>query len=157
MPALVVPAEATTAKTLPSAPPSTRARAGPVSLLRSSPGTSRTRTPMTSAAERIEEWASAAQARLQPPSGSGGRPAERRRCWAVCRAATSAERFPVVPPLTNVPPAVAGQPSSVAIQPSTWFSAWMAPAPVSQWPPKMFATLVARSKATAARVGADGM
>ena len=84
------------------APSSTRGSAGPVSRPRSSPGTSTTSTSITSAAERIEECASAVQASAQPPSGAAaarGAPALR----AVCRAATRAERLPVVPPLTKRP------------------------------------------------------
>jgi len=111
-----------------------------------------TSTSSTEAAERIDECADAAHAIAQPASG---RPP--RRVRAVARAACSAERFPDVPPETKVPPAVTGQPSRSRIQASASFSAKIAPAPASQIPPKTLAALVARSKATAARVGADGM
>ena len=64
----------------------------------------------------------------------------------------------MVPPETNTPAAVvAGQPSREISQLSASFSAKMAPAPVSQIPPKMLAALVAASNATATRVGAEGM
>ena len=61
-----------------------------------------------------------------------------------------------MPPATKQPPAVSGQPSRPASHPMTWFSAWIAPAPPSQSPAKMFDALVASSKAAADRVGADG-
>ena len=63
----------------------------------------------------------------------------------------------MVPPDTKVPPAESGQPSRSTIQDRASFSAWMAPAPASQMPAKMFAALVAKSKAIADRVGAAGM
>ncbi len=75
----------------------------------------------------------------------------------VSRAVTSADRLPMVPPDTNVPPAVSGHPSKPTNHAKASFSAWIAPAPASHMPAKMFAALVARSKATAARVGAAGM
>ena len=61
-----------------------------------------------------------------------------------------------MPPATKTPPAVSGQRSREAIQASTWFSAWIAPAPTSQRPAKMLDALVASSNAAADRVGADG-
>ncbi|MFT3873235.1 MAG: hypothetical protein QM714_11415 [Nocardioides sp.] len=61
-----------------------------------------------------------------------------------------------MPPATKQPPALLGQPSSSTSQAITWFSAWMAPAPTSHSPAKMFDALVASSKAAAERVGADG-
>ena len=96
------------------------------------------------------------QASSQPPSGVRDSPASSRRCSAVCRAATRADRLPIVPPATKQPPAVSGQRSSDASQAITWFSAWIAPAPTSHRPAKMLEALVASSKAAAERVGADG-
>ena len=64
-----------------------------------------------------------------------GRPASARWCRAVSRAATRADRLPIVPPCTNTPPASAGRPTRSAIQRSAWFSAYTAPAPSSQVPP----------------------
>ena len=93
-----------------------------------------------------------AQASAHPPVG---RPPC--SCRARSLAVASADRFPLVPPATNTPAASAGQPSRSASQRSTWFSAKIAPAPVSHRPPNTFAALTAVSKATAARVGALGM
>ena len=91
------------------------------------------------------------QASCQPPDGRLPR-----RASAVSRAATRADRLPIVPPDTKQPPAVRGQPSSSTNQPNASFSAKIAPAPVSQTPPNTLAALVTKSNATDARVGADG-
>jgi CheY-like chemotaxis protein len=104
-------------------------------------------------ADRIEECAPWVQAIRQRWLWS--RPPRRTR--AACRAATRAERLPIVPPETKQPPALSGQPSRSTSQARAAFSAKMAPAPASQSPAKMLALLAAGSKAIAARVGAAGM
>ena len=53
----------------------------------------------------------------------------------VFRAVTNADRFPIVPPCTNTPPAVFGIPARSEIHLSAWFSAKTAPAPSSHEPP----------------------
>ncbi len=73
---------------------------------------------MTRAACAMEECASALHATTQ----RAGRRRTRAR-GAVCRAATSAERLPRVPPWTNTPPASGGKPARSAIQRNAWFSA----------------------------------
>ena len=52
----------------------------------------------------------------------------------ICRAVTSADRFPIVPPCTKTPPALFGIPARSDIHLSAWFSANTAPAPSSQEP-----------------------
>ena len=64
------------------------------------------------------------------------------------------DRLPMVPPDTKVPPAESGQPSRSTIQDRASFSAWMAPHLPPRCLRKMFAALVAKSKAIADRVGA---
>ena len=56
---------------------------------------------------------------------AGGRrvPAAFALARAVCRATTSADRLPTVPPGTKTPPADSGRPARSAIQRSAWFSA----------------------------------
>jgi hypothetical protein len=54
---------------------------------------------------------------------SRGGSATPRRSRMRCRAATSADRLPTVPPCTKQPPASAGRPTRSAIQRSAWFSA----------------------------------
>ena len=147
----MVPAEATTAKTS-GCPASTARSAVPVRWSRSSSGTVTMSTSSALAALWMDECAVVVQASCQPPAG---RPP--RRVFAISRAVISADMLPEVPPETKQPPAVSGQPSIPVIQASASFSAKIAPAPASQSPPKMFAALVTRSKATAARVGAAGM
>ena len=80
----------------------------------------------------MEEWAPYVVATRQ---GRTSEPASSALCRAVCRAATSADRFPMVPPGTNAPPASGGRPARSAIQRSVSFSAWTAPAPSSHDPP----------------------
>ena len=65
---------------------------------------------ITRAACAIEECASGA-ARDDPARRPAG--PRRRSRRASCRAATSAERLPSVPPCTNTPPASAGKPGEV--------------------------------------------
>ena len=73
---------------------------------------------MTSQAEEIEECAP--RRRGDPVRAARPAAAVRR---AVCRAATRAERLPIVPPGVKTPPAPAGIPTRSAIQRSAWFSA----------------------------------
>ena len=131
MPAFVEPALATTAKgpsgsVLSSADDS----ADPVSRPRSSCATVSRSTSITRAADATDEWTVSAHAICQ----RGGR-APPRAVVAACRAATSADRLPAVPPETKQPPASAGMPARSAIHRSTWFSAHTAPPPSSQLPP----------------------
>ena len=72
------------------------------------------------------------------------------------RAAMSAPRLPAVPPLTNTPPAVAGNPARSAIHRSAWFSAKMAPPPSSHDPAYTLDAPTTRSNRIAASVGAAG-
>jgi len=128
-----VPAVATTAK-IPSRTSGSRAStvarsAAPVIRPRSSPGTSTTSASMiTRTACLTEEWVSPV---TQTAQRRGRVPRIRS---AFSRAATSAERFPIVPPCTKVPPVPAGMPARSAIQRSAWFSAWTAPDPSSHEP-----------------------
>src|SRR5205814_8932030 len=75
---------------------------------------------------------------------------------AAWRAATSADRFPAVPPETKTPPEDAGSPARSAIHRSASFSAQTAPAPSSQLPPYVEEALITRSNSTLAFVGAPG-
>ena len=91
----------------------------------------------------------------RPPSApDGGR---RAGASAASRAATSADRLPIVPPWTNAPPASAGSPARSAIQRSAWFSAYTAPEPSSHEPPYTLEAPTSMSKPAAALVGALGM
>jgi hypothetical protein len=129
MPRLVLPAEATTAKTS-SAPCRSSAAASPSPVRRwSGVGTTSTSTSMTAAEDRTDECTLSATATRQ----RSGRPP--RRSAAAWRAATSAERLPFVPPWTNTPPASGGRPARSASQRRAWFSAKTAPAPSYQLPP----------------------
>ncbi len=105
---------------------------------------------MTVAAARTELWASPVAANLH----LGVAPSSRRR--ALSRAATRALRLPMVAPDTKHPPAVDGHPARDASHANAWFSAAMAPAPASQVPANISAALTARSKTSAASVGAAG-
>ena len=87
---------------------------------------------MTAAAEAMDECASALQTTTQ--RAGSATPAARLRRRATSRAATSAERLPIVPPWTKTPPAPSGRPNSSASQRSTSFSANTAPDPSSQEP-----------------------
>ncbi len=106
----------------------TARRAGPVSRQCSSTGTPTSSASMTSQAEEIDECAPAVAA-----TRLGRTPAAAVR-RAVCRAATRADRLPIVPPGVKTPPAPAGSPTRSAIQRSAWFSAYTAPEPSSQEP-----------------------
>ena len=85
---------------------------------------------MTSQADLIEECVCEVPATFHRAGGS-----PTRLIRAVCRAATSAERLPTVPPGTKTPPAVSGSPTRPATQRSAAFSAWTEPAPSSHDPP----------------------
>ncbi len=90
---------------------------------------------MTSHADWMEECAPAVAATRH--GRSVGEPSEvalAARARALWRAATSAERLPIVPPGTKAPPACGGSPARSAIQRSAWFSAKTAPEPSSQDP-----------------------
>ena len=117
-PTLVVPAVAATAKS-PSVPSASiaAASASPVIRPRVS-GAIRSRpTSITAAAVATDECVSSVHAtRSRPP------PSPWAARWA-CRAATSADRLPIVPPETKQPAVVAGRPASRASQSSAWFSA----------------------------------
>ena len=153
IPKFVVPAVATTANN-PSTPAAraVRRRFSPVSRPCSSTGTPRKSTSMTSHALLTEEcaWVVPATAHRR-----GSSPARRER--AVCRAATSADRLPIVPPGTNTPPAVSGRPARSATQRRAAFSAWTAPAPSSQLPAYSAEAPTTRSNSVLASVGAQGM
>ena len=153
MPALVVPAVATTAMTSSARGCPSRAarKAKPVSRW-SSVGTTNASTPMTWRALPTEEWASS----LTATSGFAG-PAPPRRCPAVSRATTRAERFPAEPPATKHPPAPAGNPAVRAMTSSAWFSATTTPAASSQDVPCNEEQETNMSKRRAALVGAAGM
>src|SRR5438093_6832292 len=151
MPAFVDPALVTTAKSPSTSDRSIVSRsAGPVSRPRSSLGTTRTSASITRAAERTDECAES-QAAIDHRIG---RPDRAR--LAACRPATSADRFPAVPPETKTPPADDGRPTRSAIQRSVSFSAHTAPAPSSQLPAYVDDALITRSNSTLAFVGAPG-
>ncbi len=106
---------------------------------------------MTAAAAATEEWAwSVAASRSLP----GGRP-----CSATnaCRAATSADRLPTVPPWTKHPPASSGMPARSASQRRAWFSAYTVPAALRQLPAYIGVAARAMSNSLAACEGAVGM
>ena len=118
-PRFVVPAVAATAKS-PSAPSRSivAARPSPVIRPRPSGATSRSSTSITAAAVATDECVSSVHATR---SGAPLRPPFAAR-W-VWRAATSAERFPIVPPCTKQPAAVSGSSARPASHSSAWFSA----------------------------------
>ncbi len=107
---------------------------------------------MTSQAELTEEWVWEVPATFHR---AGGAPSRLSR--AVCRAATSADRLPTVPPGTKTPPAVSGSPARLATQRSAAFSACTAPAPSSHEPPYSAEAPTTRSNRELASVGAEGM
>ena len=131
-PALVEPKLPTTANSPPVPASAIVARSAvPVIRPRSSVGTSSTSTSITRAAACTEACDSSVAAKDHRPGGS---PRSSRARW---RAATSADRFAAVPPVTKQPPAPSGKPARPASQSRVWFSAAIAPAPLSQYPPKM--------------------
>ena len=99
-----------------------------------------------------EEWASS----LTAMSGRAG-PGRPRRCPAVSRATTRAERFPAEPPATKHPPAPGGSPASREMTSRAWFSATTTPAASSQEVPCSDEHETNMSKRRAALVGAAGM
>jgi hypothetical protein len=109
-----------------------------------------TSASITRAADATDECAVSALAICQ----RGGRPPSRSR--AACRAVTSAERLPAVPPETKTPPDPGGSPTISVSHARAWFSAQTAPAPSSQFPPYVDEALITRSKSTLALVGAVG-
>ena len=153
MPAFVVPAVATTPMTSSARGWAARAAesAGPVSRW-SSVGTINASTPMTWSALPTEEWASS----LTAIRGRAG-PSPPRRCPAVSRATTRAERLPADPPATKQPPAPAGSPAWRASTSSAWFSATTTPAASSQDVPCSEEQDTNMSKRSEALVGAAGM
>jgi hypothetical protein len=134
-PTLVVPAVATTAsirrRSSSDIVAMASSSASRVRRPRSSDTTMNTSTSMTRAAWATLECAPV-EHRIRPRVRSYAPSPFVRHRW---RAATSAERFPAVPPETNTPPASAGNPTRSAIQRSAWFSAKIAPAPSIQLPP----------------------
>ena len=72
------------------------------------------------------------------------------------RAAMSADKLPLVPPLTNTPPAVSGRPARPTNHCNAWFSAYTAPAPSSHEPAYTFDAPTTRSNNTDDSVGAPG-
>ncbi len=75
---------------------------------------------MTAAIETTDECALSVAAIRK---GRAPVPASVARALAVCRATTSADRLPTVPPGTKTPPADSGRPARSLIQRSAWFSA----------------------------------
>ncbi len=114
MPALVVPAVATTAHTVSSSSrPSMPARiASPVSTPSMVSTTTADIIVMLSAFV-IDECACSLTTTRKGTSGS---PASARRRRIVSRATTSADRLPAEPPETNTPPAVGGSPAMSAMR-----------------------------------------
>ncbi len=108
-------------------------------------------TSITRAAVATDECTLSATAIFHPV---GGRPPSLDA--APARAATSAERFPADPPLTNTPPATSGNPARSASQRSAWFSAQIAPAPSIHPAAIVDEAPTTRSKSTEAFVGAPG-
>ena len=68
----------------------------------------------------------------------------------------SADKLPLVPPLTNTPPAVSGRPARPTNHCNAWFSAYTAPAPSSHEPAYTFDAPTTRSNNTDDSVGAPG-
>ena len=99
---------ATTANTRPRLASSTGARASPVSLR---PGTVISSTPITAAAVRVDVWEHSPAITAHPPAGVPARSMQ-----AEDRAATRADRLPMVPPDTKHPPALGGRPARLASQ-----------------------------------------
>ncbi len=123
IPKLVVPLVATTAKNV-SGPcsSSTSRRRSPVRRQFSSTWTPTISASMTWQAESIEECAACVAATRHGRAPAPARPSCRALARAVSRAATRADRFPMVPPGTKTPPAAEGRPARSAIQRSAWFS-----------------------------------
>ncbi len=154
MPALVVPAVATSTASDPGSPsaPMAARSAAPVSRwspVRTTSGSiSRMRSVLL-----IEECASAlTRARNRRPW-----PSARAARLACSRPTTSADRLAAEPPETKQPPAAAGSPARSAMSRSTRFSAWIAPAASSQEMPWIEAHEMSMSNSSAALVGAAGM
>ena len=133
IPKFVVPPVATTANTASPCASSAAATASPCSRPPASGAAVTTSTSMTDAADAIDECASALQTTTHRSGSATSATRLRRR--AASRAATSAERLPIVPPWTNTPPDPSGSPNSDASQCSTSFSAYTTPAPSSHEPP----------------------
>ncbi len=75
---------------------------------------------MTAAIEVTDECALSVAAMRK---GRAPVPAASALARAVCRAVTSADRLPTVPPGTKTPPACSGSPARSEIQRRAWFSA----------------------------------
>jgi hypothetical protein len=99
-----------------------------------------------------EEWVSPV---MHTAQRCGRRPP--RACSAASRAATRADRLPIVPPWTKAPPASSGSPARSANQRSAWFSAYTAPDPSSHEPEYTDVAPTSMSNPAAALVGALGM
>ena len=102
-PALVEPAEATTADTGRGWPASAVRSAPPVITPSAPVGTTSARRPSRRSALATDEWAVSATATHRSPAG-GPR---------LSRATASALRFPADPPLTKQPPAHGGRPAEL--------------------------------------------
>ena len=124
MPALVVPAVATTATTGAGFVSASRAaRSASAVSTWSREGITNGSMPRRCSAEPTEEWASSLIAQRMW-----------RGSWSRClrrpssRATASAERLPSDPPETKVPQVLAGMPARSARNASSWFSATTTPA-----------------------------
>ncbi|CAB4684946.1 unannotated protein [freshwater metagenome] len=154
IPRLVVPAVPTIAKTR-DVPVECNAS---ISLATSSPCNLRsalvaifnTSTSMTFAADAMDECDSSEHAITQ-------RVASGNFLRASARATTSADKFPIVPPCTNTPPAESGNPAKSISHCNAWFSANTAPAPSCHEPPYKALAPTTRSNKFANSLGADGI
>ena len=149
-----MPAVATTAKTrevpVECNASISRATSSPCNLRSERVATLRTSTSITFAAEAIDECASSLQAITQ-------RVASGNFLRASARATTSADKFPIVPPCTKTPPALAGNPAKSMSHCSAWFSANTAPAPSCHEPPYKALAPTTKSNKFASSLGADGI
>ena len=154
IPKLVVPDVATTTNTrfdvVACSASMAAATALPINFPLAATGTFIISTSITFAALTIEEWASSLQA-ITHLVASGD------FFFASERATTNAERFPMVPPCTNTPPAASGIPAKSDSQRSAWFSAKTAPAPSCHEPPYKALAPTTRSKRFAYSLGAEGI
>ena len=152
IPALVVPAVATTPITSSASPSASSAArsAAPVSRW-STTGTTRGSTRRIRSALLHRGCASSLTAMRRP------RVVRSRRRTAVSRATTRAERFADGPARDEAPARAPGRPASSARKPSTWFSAATAPAASNHDVPCSEEHDTIMSNSSAALVGAAGM
>ncbi len=153
IPALVVPAVATTPMASSPLGWPARVAAKPSPVIRWFwHGTVNASTPSTASALPTDEWASS----LMAMRGRSGAPPPRR--WeAVSLATINADRLPAEPPETKHPPDSGGSPARSERTRRAWFSAPTAPAASIHDVPCNDEQATTMSNSSAALVGAAGM